>query len=131
MNLITGVNRLHDHLGPEVSARRADDRRRVPFSTWGTRMRIRATVAAVSGALALSALAVPAAQADVHASGGSTPHYRANIAKLLGGGKTAFITSPVEGGEPYKLNVTSPTSRSPSRSPSAPPATSSCRSPTS
>ncbi|KOV59671.1 lipoprotein [Streptomyces sp. NRRL WC-3618] len=68
-------------------------------------MRIRATVAAVSGALALSALAVPAAQADVHASGGDS-NYRANIAKLLGGGKTAFVTSPVEGGEPYKLNVT-------------------------
>ncbi|ELP62114.1 hypothetical protein ACKI1I_14110 [Streptomyces turgidiscabies] len=67
-------------------------------------MRIRATVAAVSGALALSALAVPAAQADVHASGGDST-YRASVAKILGTGKSAFITSPVAGVAPYKLNV--------------------------
>ncbi|WP_327696637.1 hypothetical protein [Streptomyces sp. NBC_00459] len=68
-------------------------------------MRIRATVAAVSGALALSALAVPAAQADVHASGGDSA-YRATVAKILGAsGKTAFITSPVAAAEPSKLNV--------------------------
>ncbi|MFI5998091.1 hypothetical protein ACIBAC_40305 [Streptomyces sp. NPDC051362] len=55
-------------------------------------MRIRATVAAVSGALALSALAVPAAQAD-----GSAPSYRAEVAKAFGShGKTAFTaTAPV------------------------------------
>ncbi|MEU0787326.1 hypothetical protein ABZ341_37990 [Streptomyces sp. NPDC006173] len=55
-------------------------------------MRIRATVAAASGALALSALAVPAAQAD-----GSAPSYRAEAAKVLGShGKTAFTaTAPV------------------------------------
>ncbi|NEA67079.1 hypothetical protein [Streptomyces sp. SID12488] len=69
-------------------------------------MRIRATVAAVTGALALSALAVPAAQADVHASGGDS-NYRATVAKILGtGGKTAFITSPVAAAKPYPLNVT-------------------------
>ncbi|WP_055531750.1 hypothetical protein [Streptomyces graminilatus] len=69
-------------------------------------MRIRATVAAVSGALALSALAVPAAQADVHASG-SASAYRAAVAKILGnGGKSAFVTSPVAAAQPYKLNVT-------------------------
>ncbi|MDX3455503.1 hypothetical protein PV396_26805 [Streptomyces sp. ME02-8801-2C] len=66
-------------------------------------MRIRATVAAVSGALALSALAVPAAQADVHASGGDA-NYRASVAKVLGG-KSAFVTSPVDDGVPYELNV--------------------------
>ncbi|WP_330289043.1 hypothetical protein [Streptomyces sp. NBC_00576] len=68
-------------------------------------MHIRATVAAVSGALALSAFVVPAAQADVHASGGDS-NYRAAVAKVLGVGKTAFITSPVDDGEPYPLNVT-------------------------
>ncbi|MDX3750892.1 hypothetical protein [Streptomyces sp. AK08-02] len=68
-------------------------------------MRIRATVAAVSGALALSALAVPAAQADVHASGSAS--YRATVAKILeNSGKTAFITSPVAAAKPYPLNVT-------------------------
>jgi hypothetical protein len=52
-------------------------------------MRIRATVAAVSGALALSAFLVPAAQAD-----GGAPSYRAEAAKALGAfGKTAFTGS--------------------------------------
>ncbi len=50
-----------DQTGPAGLTTQA--RPRAPFSTWG-HMRIRATVAAVSGALALSALAVPAAQAD-------------------------------------------------------------------
>ncbi|MFD5724420.1 hypothetical protein [Streptomyces sp. NPDC127036] len=59
-------------------------------------MRIRATVAAVSGALALSALAVPAAQAD-----GSAPSYRAEVAKAFGShGKTAFT-----GNAPADLDV--------------------------
>ncbi|MFF0142293.1 hypothetical protein ACFYRN_38340 [Streptomyces sp. NPDC005227] len=59
-------------------------------------MRIRATVAAVSGALALSALAVPAAQAD-----GSTPSYRAEVANVLHAhGKTAFT-----GNAPADLDV--------------------------
>ncbi|MDT7839189.1 hypothetical protein [Streptomyces justiciae] len=55
-------------------------------------MRIRATVAAVSGALALSALAVPAAQAD-------SSTYRADAAKTFAAatsGKSAFSTA-VEG----------------------------------
>jgi hypothetical protein len=51
-------------------------------------MRIRATVAAVSGALALSALAVPAAQAD-------GPSYREEAAKVLSSasGNTTFATA--------------------------------------
>ena len=49
-------------------------------------MRIRATVAAVSGALALSAFVVPAAQAD-----NAAPSYKAEASKVLGtSGKTAF-----------------------------------------
>ncbi|MGW6490320.1 hypothetical protein [Streptomyces sp. NPDC055056] len=65
-------------------------------------MRIRATVAAVSGALALSALAVPAAQADGSSS------YRTDVAKVqeaahAAAGKTAY-TGP--SGEPYDLDVT-------------------------
>ncbi|WP_405871678.1 MULTISPECIES: hypothetical protein [unclassified Streptomyces] len=50
-------------------------------------MHIRATVAAVSGALALSAFVMPAAQAA-----DSAPSYRAEAAKVLAGhsGKTAF-----------------------------------------
>ncbi|OIJ96633.1 hypothetical protein [Streptomyces colonosanans] len=67
-------------------------------------MRIRATVAAVSGALALSAFAVPAAQADGHAS------FRADVAKVreaasAAHGKTAF-SAAADPGTPYDLNVT-------------------------
>ncbi|MFF3613687.1 hypothetical protein [Streptomyces sp. NPDC002580] len=52
-------------------------------------MRIRATVAAVSGALALAAFAMPAAHAD-----GSASSYRAEAAKMLGtSGKTAYTGS--------------------------------------
>ncbi|NEA67080.1 hypothetical protein [Streptomyces sp. SID12488] len=68
-------------------------------------MRIRATVAAVSGALALSALAVPAAQADGSVS-------RADIAKVLKAGqaasgtsKSAFSASAVAADAPYALDV--------------------------
>ncbi|MEU8992529.1 hypothetical protein AB0C98_40160 [Streptomyces sp. NPDC048558] len=66
-------------------------------------MRIRATVAAVSGALALSALAVPAAQADETVS-------RADVAKIreaahAASGKSAFGTRAPEEGQPYALNV--------------------------
>ncbi|MGW1953844.1 hypothetical protein ACWCPI_13980 [Streptomyces sp. NPDC001920] len=66
-------------------------------------MRIRATVAAVSGALALSAFAVPAAQADDAAS-------RADIAKIreaaqAASGKSALSTRAPEEGQPYALNV--------------------------
>ncbi|NEC89014.1 hypothetical protein [Streptomyces sp. SID12501] len=68
-------------------------------------MRIRATVAAVSGALALSALAVPAAQADGSVS-------RADAAKILAAGqaasgKSAFSASAAadDVGKPYALNA--------------------------
>jgi hypothetical protein len=71
-------------------------------------MRIRATVAAVSGALALSAFAVPAAQADGSAS------YRTDAAKiheaaLPGSGNTAFSAADTTAdttGEPYAMDVT-------------------------
>ncbi|MFB7504315.1 hypothetical protein [Streptomyces broussonetiae] len=64
-------------------------------------MRIRATVAAVSGALALSALVVPAAQA---ADAGSSS-FRADAAKVLShaaSGKSAFSAATATA----KLNVT-------------------------
>ncbi|WP_369037404.1 MULTISPECIES: hypothetical protein [Streptomyces] len=66
-------------------------------------MRIRATVAAVSGALALSALAVPAAQADGSVS-------RADVAKVreagqAGSGKSAFSASAAAVAEPYVLDA--------------------------
>ncbi|GHH06712.1 hypothetical protein [Streptomyces lanatus] len=57
-------------------------------------MRIRATVAAVSGALAVSAVAVPAAQAD-----DSAASYRAAVAKVRAADSTR---AP---GKPYDLNV--------------------------
>ncbi|GGX18316.1 hypothetical protein [Streptomyces chartreusis] len=59
-------------------------------------MRIRATVAAVSGALALSALAVPAAQADDFAAS------RADVAKVR---QAAHAASARAAGKPYALNV--------------------------
>jgi uncharacterized membrane protein len=68
-------------------------------------MRIRVTVAAVSGALALSAFAVPAAQADDAAS-------RADVAKIREVGHAAssdragFSTSAAATGEPYAMDVT-------------------------
>ncbi|MFE4703322.1 hypothetical protein ACFRIC_40300 [Streptomyces sp. NPDC056738] len=68
-------------------------------------MRIRATVAAVSGALALSSLAVPGAQADGSAG------RRADIATVReavhpASGKTAFTGSTGDAEEPYKLDLT-------------------------
>ncbi|MEU6527734.1 hypothetical protein ABZ869_00905 [Streptomyces sp. NPDC046928] len=62
-------------------------------------MRIRATVAAVSGALALSALAVPAAQAD-----GSSVD-RADVAKVRRAALAATGRAAAAEGEPYALNV--------------------------
>ncbi len=70
-------------------------------------MRIRATVAAVTGALALSALAVPAAQAD----GSAASTYRADVAKVkeaarsAASGKSAFSTAAAAEPMPYPLNV--------------------------
>ncbi|MFJ7077817.1 hypothetical protein [Streptomyces sp. NPDC098781] len=60
-------------------------------------MRTRATVAAVSGALALSALGVPAAQAD-----DSAASYRAGVAKVR---EAAQAGSGRAAGKPYNLNV--------------------------
>ncbi|MFG2474035.1 hypothetical protein [Streptomyces fagopyri] len=67
-------------------------------------MRIRATVAAATGALALSAFVVPAAHA---ADSGSS--YRADVAKVLeaahsASGKTAFTATTADDA-PYALNV--------------------------
>ncbi|MDO0913949.1 hypothetical protein QQM39_24895 [Streptomyces sp. DT2A-34] len=64
-------------------------------------MRIRATVAAVSGALALSALAVPAAQADDSAAA-----QRADVAKIRQAAHAASGRAVAEEGKPYALNVT-------------------------
>ncbi|MEU6538079.1 hypothetical protein [Streptomyces sp. NPDC047000] len=70
-------------------------------------MRIRATVAAVTGALALSALAVPAAQAV----GTSSPSH-ADIARLaqaarhLDSGTSAYTGSVGAVGDPYALDLT-------------------------
>ncbi|WP_217567490.1 hypothetical protein [Streptomyces sp. GbtcB7] len=68
-------------------------------------MRIRATVAAVSGALALSAFAVPAAQADDSAA------YRADVAKVqeaahAASRMTAFTATTAADATPYAMNVT-------------------------
>jgi hypothetical protein len=64
-------------------------------------MRIRATVAAVSGALALSALAVPAAQAD-----DSVAAQRADVAKVRQAAHAESGRAAAEEGKPYALNVT-------------------------
>ncbi|MFG2420141.1 hypothetical protein ACGFWD_13940 [Streptomyces sp. NPDC048448] len=69
-------------------------------------MRIRATVAAATGALALSAFVVPAAHAADSASS-----YRADVAKVLeaahsASGKTAFTATTAADDAPYALNVT-------------------------
>ncbi|SER03091.1 hypothetical protein SAMN04487983_1010159 [Streptomyces sp. yr375] len=67
-------------------------------------MRIRATVAAVTGALALSALAVPAAQAV-----GKDSHHTVDTLKAVHAaisGKTAFTGSaPADTGTPYPLDA--------------------------
>jgi hypothetical protein len=68
-------------------------------------MRIRATVAAVSGALALSALAVPAAQA----SGPSFDHddllKATQVARQADSGKATYTGSTGQDGEPYVLDL--------------------------
>ncbi|MEV6022397.1 hypothetical protein [Streptomyces sp. NPDC052036] len=69
-------------------------------------MRIRATAAAVTGALALSAFAVSAAHAAAPA-----PAHRAAVAKVLqsahaASGMRAFTADTGTSGEPYALNVT-------------------------
>ncbi|WP_328669739.1 hypothetical protein [Streptomyces sp. NBC_00328] len=70
-------------------------------------MRIRATVAAVSGALALSALAVPAAQATgSHSYSHDDVQKAAQAAREATDGKSAYTGSTGEDGEPYPLDVT-------------------------
>ncbi|MFD4600161.1 hypothetical protein ACFWPQ_19305 [Streptomyces sp. NPDC058464] len=68
-------------------------------------MRIRATVAAVSGALALSAFAMPAA----HAAGGSsfgTDATQLFAAAHSASGKTAYTATTADDDAPYAMNVT-------------------------
>ncbi|WP_043673595.1 hypothetical protein [Streptomyces xylophagus] len=70
-------------------------------------MRISATVAAVSGALVLSAFAVPAAQA----AGSDAGSYRSDVAKVIAAahaasGKAALSSSTAADDEPYALDVT-------------------------
>ncbi|MEU2051808.1 hypothetical protein [Streptomyces bungoensis] len=70
-------------------------------------MRIRATVAAVTGALALSALAVPAAQAADSAHSPAELAKAAHAAHQAASGKSAFSTSSAaDTGEPYMLDLT-------------------------
>ncbi|MBV2357829.1 hypothetical protein KUM39_26315 [Streptomyces sp. J2-1] len=72
-------------------------------------MRIRATVAAVSGALAVSALAVPAAQAA-----GGHPHAGADLLKAVHAaesartahGDSALTATKRDQGEPYEMDAT-------------------------
>ncbi|WP_217236923.1 hypothetical protein [Streptomyces sp. AC555_RSS877] len=65
-------------------------------------MRIRATVAAVTGALALSALVVPAAQADSASPSKSDIQKTVQAAKSASG-KSAFAAADI--GEPYALDL--------------------------
>jgi hypothetical protein len=67
-------------------------------------MRIRATVAAVTGALALSAFAVPAAQAAD--SGTHNPVDTVKALQAVTSGKSAFTGSTAAADEPYALNAT-------------------------
>ncbi|MFI6037691.1 hypothetical protein ACIBBD_26640 [Streptomyces sp. NPDC051315] len=70
-------------------------------------MRIRATVAAVTGALALSALAVPAAQAVDTTPGKADSFKAAQAAHQAASGKTAFTgEDAADTGTPYALDAT-------------------------
>ncbi|NUS26920.1 MAG: hypothetical protein HOV92_22195 [Streptomyces sp.] len=66
-------------------------------------MRIRATVAAVSGALALSALAVPAAQADGSSYSKDDLVKAAQSARQAADGKSAYAAA--DDGVPYTLDL--------------------------
>ncbi|CAM5654117.1 hypothetical protein [Streptomyces aurantiogriseus] len=69
-------------------------------------MRIRATVAAVTGALALSALAVPAAQATDSTPSKADSFKAAQAAHQAASGKTAFTgVGAADTGTPYALNA--------------------------
>jgi hypothetical protein len=67
-------------------------------------MRIRATVAAVTGALALSAFAVPAAQAA--GSGAHNPVDTLKALQAVTSGKSAYTGGTAAEAEPYALNAT-------------------------
>ncbi|GAA2652312.1 hypothetical protein [Streptomyces vastus] len=69
-------------------------------------MRIRATVVAASGALALSALALPAAQADDAAASRADVADIREAAHADSSGDTAFSTSAAAADEPYAMDVT-------------------------
>ncbi|AZQ35577.1 hypothetical protein EJ357_20440 [Streptomyces cyaneochromogenes] len=70
-------------------------------------MRISATVAAVSGALVLSALAAPFAQADGSGPSKADVFQAAEAARQAASGKTAFAGSTAaDTGTPYALDVT-------------------------
>ncbi|OIJ69841.1 hypothetical protein [Streptomyces mangrovisoli] len=70
-------------------------------------MRIRATVAAVSGALALSALAVPAAQAaGSHSPSHDAVQQAVQSVREAADGKSAYTGSTGEEGTPYQLSAT-------------------------
>ncbi|TQJ74802.1 hypothetical protein [Streptomyces sp. SLBN-31] len=70
-------------------------------------MRIRTTVAAVTGALALAALVVPAAQAADGPSLGKDDIARATQAvKQAAHTKSAFTTATADTGTPYAINLT-------------------------
>ncbi|MFC3573080.1 hypothetical protein ACFOZ0_07265 [Streptomyces yaanensis] len=72
-------------------------------------MRIRATVAAVSGALALSAFAVPAAQATDSATShrdGAEKVWQAAHTTSSSSGKAAFTAATETAGTPYAIDVT-------------------------
>ncbi|WP_425245853.1 hypothetical protein [Streptomyces sp. NEAU-NA10] len=69
-------------------------------------MRIRATVAAVTGALALSALAVPAAQAVDSTPGKADSFKAAQAAHRAASGKTAYTgVGAADTGTPYALDA--------------------------
>ena len=70
-------------------------------------MRIRATVAAVSGALALSAIAIPAAQATGgHSYSHDDVQKAAQAAREAADGTSSYTGSTGEEGTPYPLDVT-------------------------
>lgn len=74
---------------------RTDGHRRTPFLHLGKRMRIRATVAAVTGALALSAFAVPTAQAAAAAPDVTFTKVTVNNGKPIVARATGTATVPV------------------------------------
>ena len=97
-NLSMRVTRLRDHLGPDAMTSHEDDHRRAPLLDVRKRMRIGATLAALSGALVLSAVLVPVALAD-----GDKPYpldvsfsnITINKGKPIVAGTTGALTVPI------------------------------------